>query len=120
MLFCLGDGGRKRTAGLAIFRHASDGAGEVDRRRCQYRHVPADLPAEVLTVYGLDESDLGDMRARLAQAHGRAGASRPEPLRNVFIRSDQYSFIRQGVPSLAMKVGFEPGLARGSSCRRNG
>jgi peptidase M28-like protein len=33
----------------------------------------------------------------------------PEPLRNLFIRSDQYNFIRQGVPSLAMKVGFDPG-----------
>jgi len=33
----------------------------------------------------------------------------PEPLRNLFIRSDQYSFIRQGIPSIAMKVGFRPG-----------
>ena len=32
----------------------------------------------------------------------------PEPQRNVFIRSDQYSFIRDGVPSL-MKVGSKPG-----------
>jgi hypothetical protein len=27
---------------------------------------------------------------------------------HAFIRSDQYSFIKEGVPSLAMKVGFEP------------
>jgi Zn-dependent M28 family amino/carboxypeptidase len=33
----------------------------------------------------------------------------PEPLRNIFIRSDQYSFIREGVPSLAFKVGYEKG-----------
>jgi Zn-dependent M28 family amino/carboxypeptidase len=32
----------------------------------------------------------------------------PQPLRNAFIRSDQYSFIRQGFPSVAMKVGFAP------------
>lgn len=32
-----------------------------------------------------------------------------EPLRNLFIRSDQYSFIRHGVPSVAMDMGFEPG-----------
>ena len=31
----------------------------------------------------------------------------PEPLRNIFIRSDQYSFIRDGIPSVAMKVGYE-------------
>ncbi len=33
----------------------------------------------------------------------------PEPFRNVFIRSDQYSFIRRGVPALAFKVGFDRG-----------
>jgi hypothetical protein len=33
----------------------------------------------------------------------------PEPQRNSFIRSDQYNFIRHGVPALAMKVGFVPG-----------
>ena len=32
-----------------------------------------------------------------------------EPQRNRFVRSDQYSFISVGVPSLAMKVGYEPG-----------
>jgi len=32
----------------------------------------------------------------------------PEPQRNRFIRSDQYSFIREGVPALAFKVAFEP------------
>ena len=30
----------------------------------------------------------------------------PQPLRNSFIRSDQYNFIRHGVPALAM--GFGP------------
>jgi Zn-dependent M28 family amino/carboxypeptidase len=30
-----------------------------------------------------------------------------EPDRNLFIRSDQYSFIRQGVPALAFKFGYE-------------
>ena len=33
----------------------------------------------------------------------------PEPQRNRFIRSDQYSFIREGVPALAFKFGYEPG-----------
>ena len=30
----------------------------------------------------------------------------PNPDRNVFIRADQYSFVREGVPSLFMKFGF--------------
>jgi Zn-dependent M28 family amino/carboxypeptidase len=33
----------------------------------------------------------------------------PQPLRNVFIRSDQYNFIRKGIPSLMMEVGAVPG-----------
>jgi len=32
-----------------------------------------------------------------------------EPERNIFIRSDQYNFIRQGVPSLFFKLGYEKG-----------
>jgi hypothetical protein len=38
---------------------------------------------------------------------GIAVQADPEPQRNRFVRSDQYSFIKQGVPALAMKVGFE-------------
>src|SRR5262249_6535569 len=32
----------------------------------------------------------------------------PEPQRNRFVRSDQYSFIKVGIPALAMKVGYQP------------
>jgi Zn-dependent M28 family amino/carboxypeptidase len=35
----------------------------------------------------------------------------PDPDRNTFIRSDQYSFIRAGIPSLAFRFGFEKGSA---------
>jgi hypothetical protein len=31
------------------------------------------------------------------------------PLRNIFIRSDQYSFVLHGVPSVMMSVWAEPG-----------
>ncbi len=67
------------------------------------------FPLKVLTVYGLDESDLGDMVRQVAEQQGIQVQPDPEPLRNAFIRSDQYSFIRQGIPALAMKVGFVPG-----------
>jgi hypothetical protein len=33
----------------------------------------------------------------------------PEPLRNRFIRSDQYSFIKKGIPAIKADVGFELG-----------
>ena len=61
------------------------------------------VPLKLLTVYGLAESDLGDRRAAAA-ANGVAVRPDPQPLRNIFVRSDQYYFIRHGVPSLAMGV----------------
>src|SRR5205085_2197144 len=41
-----------------------------------------------------------------------------EPEQNRFIRSDQYSFIRRGVPSLAFKFGYEFGSPE-ETIRRN-
>jgi hypothetical protein len=66
-------------------------------------------PLKRLTVFGLDESDLGAEASAVAEAMGIAPEPDPEPQRNVFIRSDQYSFIRRGVPSLMFKVGFAKG-----------
>jgi Zn-dependent M28 family amino/carboxypeptidase len=67
------------------------------------------VPLKVLTVYGLAESDMGDMVREVAQSLGVQVQADPEPQRNAFIRSDQYNFIRHGVPALAMGVGFEKG-----------
>ena len=67
------------------------------------------LPLKVLTVYGLAESDMGDMAREVAQSLGVQVQADPEPQRNAFICSDQYNFIRHGVPALAMGVGFEKG-----------
>jgi Zn-dependent M28 family amino/carboxypeptidase len=67
------------------------------------------VPLKVLTVYGLAESDLGERATVVATKLGYRVQPDPEPLRNLFIRSDQYSFIKQGIPSLAMKVGFDSG-----------
>jgi Zn-dependent M28 family amino/carboxypeptidase len=67
------------------------------------------VPLKVLTVYGLGESELGDMAREVAQQLSVQVQADPEPQRNAFIRSDQYNFIRHGVPALAMGVGFEKG-----------
>ncbi len=67
------------------------------------------VPLKVLTVYGLSESDLGDSLLKVTAGMGIKVQADPEPLRNIFIRSDQYNFILKGVPSLMMAVGFEPG-----------
>jgi Zn-dependent M28 family amino/carboxypeptidase len=67
------------------------------------------VPLKVLRVQGLTDSDLGDRASEVAQAHGVRVQPDPEPLRNLFIRSDQYNFVRHGIPALIMDVGFDPG-----------
>src|ERR1700683_5157534 len=67
------------------------------------------IPLKILTVYGLAESDLGD---RVKQVGDQLNVPiQPDqlPLLNVFIRSDQYNFVRHGVPSLMIDVGAVPG-----------
>ena len=62
-----------------------------------------------LEVQGLAESTLGDdVRAVATQAGVQVQADK-EPEHNRFIRSDQYSFIKKGVPALAFKFGYVPG-----------
>jgi Zn-dependent M28 family amino/carboxypeptidase len=67
------------------------------------------FPFQRLTVYGLDESTLGQTVEQVAEKAGIIVQRDPEPLRNSFIRSDQYSFIRRGIPALAFKLGYAPG-----------
>jgi Zn-dependent M28 family amino/carboxypeptidase len=67
------------------------------------------VPLKLLTVLGLDDSDLGDRVRAIAESQGVKVQPDPEPLRNLFVRSDQYNFIRHGVPSVIMSVAPEPG-----------
>ncbi len=66
-------------------------------------------PLRSLIVFGIDESDLKNDVTAVAGPAGVSILPDPDPKRNVFIRSDQYSFIRQGVPALMLKVGYEKG-----------
>jgi hypothetical protein len=66
-------------------------------------------PLKVLEVQGLAESTLGDAVRFAAKAEGVDVQTDREPEQNRFIRSDQYSFIREGVPALAFKFGYEFG-----------
>ena len=62
------------------------------------------VPLKMLTVLGLAESDLGDLAKEVVESNGVSVQPDPEPLRNVFVRSDQYSFIHAGIPALAMDI----------------
>lgn len=66
-------------------------------------------PLNGVFSYGYDESDLADDLDATVAAHGLVVFPDPEPEQNRFVRSDQYSFIRQGIPALAFKVGYAKG-----------
>lgn len=82
------------------------------------REIKADLNLDMfmplfalrkLHVQGLEQSTLADDARRVGEAHHIIIAGDPEPDRNSFIRTDQYSFVQAGVPALAMKFGWEFG-----------
>jgi Zn-dependent M28 family amino/carboxypeptidase len=66
-------------------------------------------PLHFLTVEGLEESSLGDDAKTVGTAAGIEVVPDRFPDENSFVRSDQYSFIRQGVPALAFSFGQAPG-----------
>jgi Zn-dependent M28 family amino/carboxypeptidase len=63
---------------------------------------------KTLKVGGLEESDLGVRAATVARSMGINPIADPEPLRNLFIRSDQYNFIKKGIPSVKCDITFDP------------
>ncbi len=66
-------------------------------------------PLRLLTVYGLNESDLGDDMHQVAKSMKMELQDDPAPQRNVFVRSDQYNFIRHGIPAVMAKFGNKKG-----------
>ena len=67
------------------------------------------FPLKYLEVQGLGESTLGDQIREACKSAGVIVQADKEPNRNLFIRSDQYSFVQEGVPALAFKFGYEFG-----------
>jgi Peptidase family M28 len=63
-------------------------------------------PLTKVLVPGDGESTLGADARAVAVTQGLQLAPDALPDRNVFIRTDQFSFVREGVPALAFKFGF--------------
>lgn len=67
------------------------------------------FPLTSVTPVGYDQSSLGQDAAAVSEAMKLPIVPDPFPDRNVFIRSDQYAFIREGIPALFFKYGFKGG-----------
>ncbi len=68
-------------------------------------------PLKFLEVQGLEESTLGDAIRAAAKELGVEAQVDNEPEQNRFVRSDQYSFVRRGIPAIAFKFGYQAGSA---------
>ena len=62
-------------------------------------------PTEDLVALGEEHSSLGASARAAAQSEGYRLSPDPTPEQVSFVRSDQYSFIRQGIPSIVLSSG---------------
>jgi len=66
-------------------------------------------PLKTVLAQGDHESTLGADAAAVAAERGLSLVADPLPDRNSFTRTDQFSFVKKGVPALAFKFGFAKG-----------
>jgi len=76
------------------------------------------VPLAHMVVHGVDESTLGDAARAEAKAEGIDVIPDPEPEKNHFIRSDQFNFIRAGIPAIALSAGAVKGSPEDSLLHR--
>lgn len=65
-------------------------------------------------AFGGEQSQMGERLAEAAGQLGLAVAADPFPEEGIFTRSDQYSFVRRGVPALFLYMGFTDLAGRNS------
>jgi hypothetical protein len=64
-------------------------------------------PLRDIVALGAEHSSLGAIVDRATHWLNLASSPDPAPDQVYFVRSDQYSFVRQGIPSLALSAGFK-------------
>jgi hypothetical protein len=64
-------------------------------------------PLHDVVALGVDDSSLGPLTRAAAASLGLAMAPDPEPTQLHFIRSDQYSFIHEGIPAIVVGPGLK-------------
>ena len=62
-------------------------------------------PVKRVVGFGAEHSDLGNVFEEVMSATGNIVTADPLPEENAFVRSDHYSFVKQGVPALMLMGG---------------
>jgi hypothetical protein len=74
-------------------------------------------PLSDVVAFGAEHSSLGALAEKAANANGFVLSPDPDPSEVIFVRSDQYSFVRQGIPAIYVDPGL--GSAGGGDEGRN-
>ena len=67
------------------------------------------FPLDLLTVHAINDTTLGDDVRAIASRLKIEVQQDPEPERNLLSRSDQWTFLRAGIPATAFVFGYRPG-----------
>jgi hypothetical protein len=109
ILFCVFTGEEKGLLGSAYFTgHPTVPVKDIvaDLNLDQLRPL---FPLKILTMEGIDDSSLGATVKTVAAKYGIEIRPDKEPERNLFRRSDNYNFVRVGVPIASFIFGYDPG-----------
>jgi hypothetical protein len=109
ILFCVFTGEEKGLLGSAYFTgHPTVPVKDIvaDFNLDQLRPI---FPLKILTMEGIDDSSLGATVKTVAAKYGIEIRPDREPERNLFRRSDNYNFVRVGVPIASFIFGYDPG-----------
>ncbi len=111
LLFCVFTGEEKGLLGSDYFTSHFTIPKEKIVADINLDYLRPIFPLKVLTALGADESTLGDSARKAAEGLGIRIQNDEEPERGLFRRSDQYNFIRGGIPGIAFIFGYEKGSA---------
>lgn len=111
VIFVVSTGEEKGLLGADYFaRHPGIAKGRI------VGNVDLDMPLLLypftdLVAFGADHSTLGRIVADAARPMGISLAPDPMPAENIFVRSDHYMFVKQGVPAVFLATGYANGGA---------
>lgn len=109
LLFCVFTGEEKGLLGSDFFTSHFTIPKEKIVADINLDYLRPIFPLKILTALGVDESTLGDAVKKVAAPLGIRIQNDNEPERGLFRRSDQYNFIRNGIPGIAFIFGYENG-----------